>query len=247
MNKKLVAFALSTTALLGAGAMVETTPFSGVAASTAYAYEAPEGVTSVYMRSYGGTGLAQLYSNGTLVMSGGTAASMDFRREIRMATMQFADGIDVVFENSPVLEGSAEDLMSNLAVRSVSGGLVVRGSLADMFGGNETVETVDLTLLEGSEVTNLSRMFRDCTKLTSVALSGWENVAVENMASMFEGCSALGHGHVVPVLRVLEPHQPRPVGVGRLVGHWHGRHVRRLYVAHRGRDDRLGYEVRQVP
>ncbi len=62
---------------------------------------------------------------------------------------------------------------------------------------NWFAQNVNLTTIEGienlntSEVTDMSGMFRGCSSLTSLDLSGFNTAKVTTMSGMFSGCSAL--------------------------------------------------------
>ena len=61
-----------------------------------------------------------------------------------------------------------------------------------MFDGSTNLRSI--TLLKGfigSSVTNLCSMFKDCTSLTELDLSGSNSENVKDMSEMFNGCSAL--------------------------------------------------------
>ena len=61
-----------------------------------------------------------------------------------------------------------------------------------MFGGSTNLRSIKLSQgFIGSSVTNLFSMFKDCTSLTELNLSGSNSENVEDMSGMFNGCSAL--------------------------------------------------------
>jgi surface protein len=189
MNKKIVAFALSATALLGAGAMVETTPFNGMAANAAYAYET---TADVVKDGSVGDGTWTYYSDGAFVVSGGTMPADVLAETIAMFNWTSDVGVtNLVFENTPVITGTFSSMTAKTDVKTVSGELVYSGSLADAFKWCKQLETVDLTFAQGSNVTDMSRMFLECASLTSVTLSGWDNMPVTSMNAMLQGCTSL--------------------------------------------------------
>ena len=60
------------------------------------------------------------------------------------------------------------------------------------FSGNQDLDTfVGWENLNTSEVTNMSQMFKECSSLTSVTLSGFDTQNVTDMSQMFNGCSGL--------------------------------------------------------
>ena len=61
-----------------------------------------------------------------------------------------------------------------------------------MFGGSTNLRSIKLSQgFIGSSVTNLFSMFKDCTSLTELNLSGSNSENVKDMSGMFNGCSAL--------------------------------------------------------
>ena len=79
------------------------------------------------------------------------------------------------------------------AVRSV---VVERGVSAPedssyLFEGLHEAETLDLSGLDTSRVTNMAGMFDRCSSLSSLDVSGWDTSQVTDMGGMFDGCSAL--------------------------------------------------------
>ena len=60
-----------------------------------------------------------------------------------------------------------------------------------LFSGFTSLETLDLTYLDTSKVTNMERMFQGCSNLTSIDLSNFNTSKVINMAGMFNKCSNL--------------------------------------------------------
>ena len=63
-----------------------------------------------------------------------------------------------------------------------------------MFGGSTNLRSIKLPQgFIGSSVTNLFSMFKDCTSLTELDLSGSNAEKVKNMGNMFDGCVALSN------------------------------------------------------
>jgi surface protein len=186
MNKKLVAFALSTTALLGAGAMVETTPFAGTAANAAYATTA----NRMYETSIG-TSEVVVYEDGTVEIGAGTFTAEQLRLCVDDVFVMTAKGPSVVFESGATLSDSPEGLFSKHAVASVTGEIVVNGSMKQAFYNCTRLTTIDLALGAGSNVTDLTDAFRGCTALTTVDVSGWDVTGVKSLQSAFASCTAL--------------------------------------------------------
>ena len=60
-----------------------------------------------------------------------------------------------------------------------------------MFKGCSGLTSLDLSGWDTSNVTYISDMFNDCTSLTSLDLSGWNMSNVTSMYNMFRGCTSL--------------------------------------------------------
>ena len=71
-------------------------------------------------------------------------------------------------------------------------GVAVKGSVSGLFAGLSVAESMDLSGLDTSGVTDMSRMFFGCTLLQAVDLSSFDTSSVTNMSSMFKGCESLG-------------------------------------------------------
>ena len=76
-------------------------------------------------------------------------------------------------------------------------GNIIASSGVYLFGGNSSsnsfssLETIDLTYLDTSQVTDMSSMFRYCSSLQSLNLSNFDTSQVTDMSSMFSNCSSL--------------------------------------------------------
>lgn len=64
----------------------------------------------------------------------------------------------------------------------------IYGKMRDLFMGLDTLESIDFTGLDTSQVTKMNNLFYGCSALTSLDLSGFNTTQVEDMTSMFEGC-----------------------------------------------------------
>ena len=64
-------------------------------------------------------------------------------------------------------------------------------NMGSMFFGCWALASLDLSGLDISQVTDMEEMFQSCLALTSLDLSGWDTSRVTNMGSMFGGCRAL--------------------------------------------------------
>ena len=70
-------------------------------------------------------------------------------------------------------------------------GVAVKGSVSGLFAGLSVAESMDLSGLDTSGVTNMSSMFSGCTLLRAVDLSSFDTSSVTSMNSMFDGCESL--------------------------------------------------------
>ena len=72
------------------------------------------------------------------------------------------------------------------------GGIIANPNSSYLFGGSSSsngfssLETIDLTYLDTSRVTNMSYMFSNCRSLTSLDLSNFDTSNVTNMSYMFD-------------------------------------------------------------
>ena len=60
-----------------------------------------------------------------------------------------------------------------------------------LFYGMSNAESIDLSKIDTSKVTNMNSMFSGCSSLTSLDLSSWNTSEVLYMSYMFYGCSSL--------------------------------------------------------
>lgn len=74
----------------------------------------------------------------------------------------------------------------------VEPGVKISGSASRMFANLPFAESMDLSGLDTSAVTNMSYMFSGCTLLQAVDLSSFDTSSVTSMNSMFDGCESLG-------------------------------------------------------
>ena len=64
-------------------------------------------------------------------------------------------------------------------------------SASHMFADCSSLESVDLSGLDTSNVTGMPKIFEGCSSLQSLDISGWDISKVTRMESMFSGCSSL--------------------------------------------------------
>ena len=73
----------------------------------------------------------------------------------------------------------------------VKPGVKISGSASRMFANLPFAESMDLSGLDTSAVTNMSSMFSGCASLQTADLSSFDTSMVRRMSSMFSGCSSL--------------------------------------------------------
>ncbi len=71
------------------------------------------------------------------------------------------------------------------------GGIIANPDSNSLFYYFTSLESIDLTHLDTSKVTNMSNMFRWCNNLTNLDLSSFDTSSVTSMISMFQSCSSL--------------------------------------------------------
>ena len=81
----------------------------------------------------------------------------------------------------------------NTSVKSVTATSEVSftGDCSQLFYNFNHCESMDLSRVNTSEMTNANRMFRDCSSLTSLDLSSWNVANVTDMFEMFCYCESL--------------------------------------------------------
>ena len=67
----------------------------------------------------------------------------------------------------------------------------IKGSMKEAFEQCSNLQSIDLSGLDTSQVTNMSRMFIWCSNLTSLNVSGFDTSKVTDMCWMFWGCESL--------------------------------------------------------
>ena len=71
------------------------------------------------------------------------------------------------------------------------GGIIANESMIGYFSGFNKMTSIDLSVLDTSEVTNMYYMFCDCSSLTSIDVSNFDTSNVTDMGGMFDGCRGL--------------------------------------------------------
>ena len=70
-------------------------------------------------------------------------------------------------------------------------GAIAISTATGMFRDCSSLRSLDLSGLDASGATNMSYMFEGCSSLKSLDLSGLDTSSVKSMSSMFKGCSSL--------------------------------------------------------
>ena len=71
------------------------------------------------------------------------------------------------------------------------GGIIANESMIGYFDGFEKMTSIDLSVLDTSQVTNMMVMFYGCRNLTSLDVSNFATSKVTNMSNMFYFCESL--------------------------------------------------------
>ena len=78
-----------------------------------------------------------------------------------------------------------------ISIGSENGSVEANTNGSGMFAYLDNVSTLDLSGLDTSNMTSMSRMFYNSTSLTNIDLSGFDTSKVVNMSHIFDGCSNL--------------------------------------------------------
>lgn len=119
--------------------------------------------------------------------SGSSSPSVSSTYKPTIKTAIFVDGINARSCNSWFNGFSSLTTVTNLS--NIDSSAVT--SMQNMFKGCTSLTNIDLTGLEANQVTNMSYMFDSCTNLQNVNASGLANNHSTNMSYMFRNCSAL--------------------------------------------------------
>ena len=65
-----------------------------------------------------------------------------------------------------------------------------------MFNGCSSLQSIDLSSFNTTNVNDMSFMFSECSSLISINLSSFNTTNVKNMSEMFYGCSSLKRENV---------------------------------------------------
>ena len=130
-------------------------------------------------------------------------------------TIRPTDGVSG--EMARVRDALPDDLRHAARSVSVEGGVLAPADSSDLFGGLYAAESLDLSGLDTSRVTDMSDMFYGCFSLRSLDLSGWDTSRVEGMWGMFADCpslSSLTVGKRCGGVLSADGHTALPAGVG---------------------------------
>ena len=66
-----------------------------------------------------------------------------------------------------------------------------------MFSDCSSLESIDLSSFNTTNVNNMSGMFSNCSSLKSIDLSSFNTTNVKDMSYMFSGCSSLKKDNII--------------------------------------------------
>ena len=78
-----------------------------------------------------------------------------------------------------------------LSVNSTDGKIALTGDASSMFYECSKITSLDMSGFDTSAVTDMNYMFYECSGLTSLVLTGFTTASVSDMRYMFYGCSSL--------------------------------------------------------
>ncbi|MCL1924400.1 MAG: BspA family leucine-rich repeat surface protein, partial [Defluviitaleaceae bacterium] len=144
-----------------------------------------------------GTALWRLYSDGTVIVGGGTIQSEISDLISISPWSEYSEIVTRIIFSEPVFGYfSTVNLFQNLNrllyienFHYLDTTRVVH--MAGMFHGASSLASLDLSSFDTSNVTNMIGMFREASSLVSLDLSSFDTSNVTNMAGMFEGASSL--------------------------------------------------------
>lgn len=171
---------------------------SGVAAT--YTVQHSDSVVGVACSSGGCTW--KVGADGALVIAprpDSSSGILDYGRvhpDDEVLWSQFSrDILSVHVEPGVKISGSASQLFANLpfAESMDLSGLDTSAvtDMSSMFSGCTLLQAIDLSSFDTSSVTDMSSVFNGCESLGALDLSSFDTSKVENMSQMFQGCSSL--------------------------------------------------------
>ena len=114
------------------------------------------------------------------------------------ATFDEAAGEVVLYSDDGTLwkdwiakSGLDSDKIKEIRAAETSGKVYLPSDSSYMFYYFNNLTSLDLSMFDTSNVTNMSSLFEGCRRLTSLDLSGFDTSKVINMNGMFESCESL--------------------------------------------------------
>ena len=104
-------------------------------------------------------------------------------------TIRPTDGVSG--EMARVRDALPDDLRHAVRSVTVERGVLAPADSSHLFWSLDVAETLDLSGLDTSRVTDMSDMFSGCTSLSSLDLSGLDTSQVTDMSEMFSVCYSL--------------------------------------------------------
>ena len=90
-----------------------------------------------------------------------------------------------------IKNNSNSDATFEISVDSTDGKIALDADCSSMFYECSKITSLDMSGFDTSAVTDMSYMFYGCSGLTYLDLTGWTTTSVTDMRYMFSGCSAL--------------------------------------------------------
>ena len=106
-------------------------------------------------------------------------------------TIRPTDGVSGTLESQTMNEFSWYSNRTSVKKVVIEPGVKTAAGCYKMFSEFAYCTEMDLRELDTSGTTDMSFMFRGCSRLTSLDVSGFDTGNVTNMNSMFRGCSSL--------------------------------------------------------
>ena len=131
-------------------------------------------------------------SDYTLTFSAGTLEDWDYHT---VDWYEYAPKIRSVRTTGKVVVLSGNGMFSNFSsLESLNLSSFDTSQVRDMssmFGNCSSLTSLDVSCLNTSNATTMNSMFQDCTSITSINMSGWNTKNVKDMSYMFRGCEKL--------------------------------------------------------
>lgn len=98
---------------------------------------------------------------------------------------------DITIDNSVTSLGSAFYSLNASEIGKITYTGTTLTDINSMFASSANLQSIDLSLLNVSNVTNMSSMFSWCRALTSINFNNFNTQSVTNMSSMFQRCDSM--------------------------------------------------------